>query len=423
MKQHGLLGFVSLSFALYAAAAVYAGPKATRPAPVSEEAAAAEKPATPYAQLKTLAPAVRKPLTSIYEFEKYFQNAPVHPKQSAPAAWKAMDKAAQTQANAKWVASVKKNCDPSIFANKAFDWSILSLKSKARPTRDPRTKAFVLHTTFSTRIYKTQGCYITLAPPVGLAWNNPHLLGKPVRVNGTIQSVRIEHRLVKGKFVPHLTLGTQATFITPATGPDAKRDPKTGIPLNSKYVPKPKKAAGNKTSGVLIGRESKYDVIYLVDRNGSMLDSLDYVRNDLYKSIGKLNSSQQFRVIFFSNDKGITRIPTEGGFFKVTRESKLATKKELWKIMAMGRTDPLPAIREAFSGMTDGKKYHLFLITDSLFPNNKKILQLLAEKNKDKRVHVKTFLYGEKAPDAKTTRYMMKIAKTYGGKYQYIVTK
>jgi len=259
---------------------------------------------------------------------------------------------------------------------------------------------------------------------VHLAWNTRRLLGKPVRVNGTIQSIRIEHRLVKGKFVPHLTLGTRDLFITPATGPDAKRDAKTGIPLNSEFVPKPQPATGNSTT---IRHESPYNVIYLVDRSGSMLVLFDSVRKDLYKSIETLGPSQQFQVIFFSDGKTPETIPAKGKFLAATREGKLAAFEGLKKIRPSGQMDPLPAIREAFTGMKFGKKYLLFLITDGVFPDNKKVLQLLARKNRSKRVKINTFLYSDGTPDPKASKKasknMKEIADLYGGKYKYIEPK
>jgi hypothetical protein len=430
MKRHALLGFVLLSFALYAAAA-YAGPDATGPAPAnqgSNKAAPTKKTVTPYAQLKTLAPAIRKPLTSINEFENYFQNAPVHPKQANPAAWNAMNKAAQTRANAKWVASIKKICNPRVFANKAFDWNILSLQSMTGTSLDTRTGALIAHKTFSTRLHEKRGCYITLDPPAGLAWKVGRLRGKLVRVNRTLRSIRIEHRLVKGKFVPHLTLGTQDLFITPATGPNAKRDANTGIPLNSKYVPQPQRVSENtKKPGRLSDHKGPYDVIYLVDRSGSTLNIFGLIRNDLFRSIGRLDSSQQFRVIFFSDGKTPETIPAEGKFLAATREGKLAAVKKLGHIRSGGQMEGLPAIREAFSGMKGGKKYLLFLITDGAFPDHKKVLELLAQKNRNKRVKINTFLYSDGTPDPKARKKASKdlkeIADLYGGNYKCIAPK
>jgi hypothetical protein len=88
---------------------------------------------------------------------------------------------------------------------------------------------------------------------------------------------------------------------------------------------------------------------------------------------------------------------------------------------AKGTTDPIPALNRAFDVLdkvdSPGGKV-IFLLTDSLFPDNKKVIDLCKARNVKRDVHIFTFLYGERPKEAEET--MQKIAAEYGGKYKFV---
>jgi uncharacterized protein with von Willebrand factor type A (vWA) domain len=105
-----------------------------------------------------------------------------------------------------------------------------------------------------------------------------------------------------------------------------------------------------------------------------------------------------------------------------TEKAKLRAVAFLRGKRALRQTDPIPALQRAFAvlKMADRKRPGklIYLLTDGVFPDNKAVLQEIRNLNRQKEVHVNTFLYGNRPPVA--AKVMRMIAKENGGQYKYV---
>ena len=166
---------------------------------------------------------------------------------------------------------------------------------------------------------------------------------------------------------------------------------------------------------------SAFHVVYVVDCSGSMVDTLDIVVKEMADSIGKLQPVQDFHVVFFNNGPPIEH--SRRRLVYATHNNKLEVARFMAKIIAEGSpTNPVPALKRAFEVLRRagrrkrGKLIHL--LTDGDFPNNKEVLATVAKENAKKEVHVNTYLYQFRGPEA--LAIMQKIAAENGGKFKYI---
>lgn len=163
-----------------------------------------------------------------------------------------------------------------------------------------------------------------------------------------------------------------------------------------------------------------YHVVYVIDRSGSMLETFDYVRRELLKSISNLKAVQDFHVIFFADNK-----PQEiqyGALVPATDEYKANAADFVDKITTEGQTDPVPAIKRAFEvlGQADETKKGklIYLLTDGVFPDNQKVLDKIKEYNSKKDVMITTFLFN--SDNAKAIEVLQKIASENGGHFRTV---
>ena len=169
------------------------------------------------------------------------------------------------------------------------------------------------------------------------------------------------------------------------------------------------------------GRGGFEDIIFVIDRSGSMTDTFDALKVNMLRMISIMDDRRQFHVIMFSEGA-----PLENASRHLTsadRYNKEAVANFLKGVICHGQTDPLPAIRRAFdvareSGLKRSKA--ILLLTDGAFPDNLKVEQLVADLNRDKKVHVYTYVYGSGQPDAQTETVMKRIAQKNQGRYKYI---
>ena len=88
------------------------------------------------------------------------------------------------------------------------------------------------------------------------------------------------------------------------------------------------------------------NIVYVIDRSGSMLDTFDYVRRELAKSITALNAEQDFHVIFFAAGAPIENPPKK--FVSATDDKKKEAVSFLSTVRPEGQSNPLPALTRAF---------------------------------------------------------------------------
>jgi hypothetical protein len=82
----------------------------------------------------------------------------------------------------------------------------------------------------------------------------------------------------------------------------------------------------------------------------------------------------------------------------------------------------VPALEQAFEVLARADPERpgklIYLLTDGVFPDNKKVLELIRGLNRDKDVRIHTFLMGERHPVAVSV--LKRIASENGGQFKYI---
>ena len=162
------------------------------------------------------------------------------------------------------------------------------------------------------------------------------------------------------------------------------------------------------------------DIVYVVDRSGSMLDTFDAVRKEMIRSITRLSPAQRFHVIFFATGKPKENPPHR--LVPATVENKRIALKFLHEIIPEGQTDPIPALQRAFAVLKaapGSKKGQLiYLLTDGEFPDNEKVLQEIRRLNARHTVHINTILHWHHSPDV--MKVLQQIAKENKGIFKFV---
>jgi len=185
--------------------------------------------------------------------------------------------------------------------------------------------------------------------------------------------------------------------------------------------------------------ETAGQVVYVVDRSGSMIDTFDQVRYQLLLSIGRLKPVQQFHVILFGQDEPLEMPP--GRLVAASKDNKLAAVRFLRGIEPRGATRALPALQRAFDvlGAASGPGAAgrlIYLLTDGEFDGpdavsdaytdargrrlhgNAAVLAWLRRHNADRAIRINTLLYGYDVERAGGV--MRRIARDSGGRFRFI---
>lgn len=163
-----------------------------------------------------------------------------------------------------------------------------------------------------------------------------------------------------------------------------------------------------------------YQVVYVIDRSGSMINTFDYLRREMLASISRLKDSQDFHVIFYARGTPTENPPKQ--LIPANRDNRIMAAKFLGTIVPESQTDPLPALKRAFDVLQGARKTGklVYLLSDGLFPDNSAVLRLIAERNPEGsgQAMICTFLYGDRTREAEEV--MQKIAKENKGRYKYV---
>ena len=149
-------------------------------------------------------------------------------------------------------------------------------------------------------------------------------------------------------------------------------------------------------------------IVYVIDRSGSMTDSIMYVKYELRRSIRMLKPNQLFHVVFYSTGPAVEMPPRK--LIPATEANKLAAYEFIDAIVPVGQTDPTEALKAAFRVKPD----IIYFLTDGAL--DRKIPRLVEKLNADKKVEVHTFCFVYTAGEA----VMREIAEKNGGAYKYI---
>ncbi len=184
-----------------------------------------------------------------------------------------------------------------------------------------------------------------------------------------------------------------------------------------------------------------FNIVYVVDRSGSMAPTFEHVRLEILKSISRLQPEQDFTIILFGDNQFIEG--PQKRLVSADLANKLAVNNFLKDITATGLTTVLPGLKRAFQVLKQadaGKPGRvIYLLSDGDFAGisggsqytaadgrvlngNEAAIQWLRDNNpkeeKKGLVHVFTFLYGNKDEDAR--KVMETIAKENSGRFKFI---
>ncbi len=159
------------------------------------------------------------------------------------------------------------------------------------------------------------------------------------------------------------------------------------------------------------GGDEASKIVYVVDRSGSMTDSIDFVKFELKRSIGELLDDKEFHLIFYSSGPPV-EMPTRRLVAATDRNKQMAFEF-IDGIVAHGQTDPSVALERAFAV----KPELIYLLTDGEF--DKAIVGLVQRLNAGQKVTVHTigFLYdiGEEV--------LKQISDQNNGSYKFVAEK
>lgn len=168
-----------------------------------------------------------------------------------------------------------------------------------------------------------------------------------------------------------------------------------------------------------------HHVVYLIDKSGSMAveGMFDNVRQEMLRSIGRLNETQTFHIVLFADglpdEYGPRRLVPAGEMYKAGAARYLAGIRPG---SILGSTDPVPSLRRAFEVIRQADKHRpgrlILFLTDGVFRDNRQVLQVIRRLNTDKEIRINTYLYGFRPPEA--VELMKTIALENRGVYNYV---
>jgi len=152
-------------------------------------------------------------------------------------------------------------------------------------------------------------------------------------------------------------------------------------------------------------------IVFVVDRSGSMTDSIDYVKFELKRSIRELSEEKEFQVIFYSSGPPV-EMPMRR-IVNATERNRQLAYEFIDGVIPQGETDPSKSLERAFELQPDT----IYLLTDGEF--DKATVGLVKRLNAAGKVKVHTigFLYrmGEQV--------LKQIAEQNGGQYKFVSEK
>lgn len=178
-----------------------------------------------------------------------------------------------------------------------------------------------------------------------------------------------------------------------------------------------------------------HHIVYLVDWSGSMIAQrrFEMVQLELLRSLGELQPSQSFHVIFFSQGEPLEGPPrrltaaTDEQRAAAARAMQAMPRPESPRQGGYNNTDPVPALRRAFEVLRrppTGKPGRLiYLLTDGDFADNQAVLAEMERLNRGRDVHINAILYAtalELSGGSMAAELLQTIAADHGGSYKWV---
>jgi len=158
------------------------------------------------------------------------------------------------------------------------------------------------------------------------------------------------------------------------------------------------------------GRREPGRIVYLVDRSGSMTDSIMYVKYELKRSIGELDEGSAFHVIFYSSGPPV-EMPTRR-LAPATERNKEMAFAFIDRIVTVGETDPSLAFERAFAVGPEV----IYFLTDGEF--DKAVVDQVRRLNVGREVAVHTIQFLYRIGEAE--RLLRQIADQNNGGYTFV---
>lgn len=162
--------------------------------------------------------------------------------------------------------------------------------------------------------------------------------------------------------------------------------------------------------GVGKGQQAR-SIVYVMDRSGSMSDTIDSLKRELLRAIGSLEPDQLFNVIWFNEGKATewsTRMQ------KATFENKRKAFQAINRVVAAGQTEPIDAVRRSLGYRPDV----MFLLSDGDFgEDNKRVIELIRKRKRRPIINTILFVYDTMGDGERVLRT---IAELSGGTYKHV---
>jgi hypothetical protein len=116
-----------------------------------------------------------------------------------------------------------------------------------------------------------------------------------------------------------------------------------------------------------VSSERAATIVYVLDASGAMTTSLHMVKQELLRSIARLDSSQRFQIVVYRAPPGSDNVQTEtldgaSGLLPATDAAKMRAASWLAGVNPSGRSDPAEGLRRALAFSPD----LVFLLTRSI---------------------------------------------------------
>lgn len=181
-----------------------------------------------------------------------------------------------------------------------------------------------------------------------------------------------------------------------------------------------KPAEGSGLTATLYGVKSPADdIVFVIDRSGSMLDNMDAIKAELILSISRLKENQSFHVIFFDSGAPIEMKPV--GLKPACKDNKIKAVNFIKGISPEGNTDPAKGIKRALDLLTESERPEkvIFLLTDAEFDDPNSVFKAIDSVDTSDIV-INSFLCSNNRPIPENEQAMKDIAADTGGKYKWV---
>jgi len=166
---------------------------------------------------------------------------------------------------------------------------------------------------------------------------------------------------------------------------------------------------GRSFFGIPVGDAHK--IVFVLDRSGSMTDSIDYVKYVTKRCISQLTEKDLLDVLFMSSGPPVEMPPKK--LVPATDKNKELAFEFIDGVIAQGETTPEGALERAF----ELKPEVIFLLTDGEF--DRAVVDLVKKLNAEKKVKVNTICFLYETGGA----LLKEIAAQNGGTYKFVSEK